>query len=76
MWMFGANIGGFLGLFLLCEACFRMFRYAESPYPNDPSIKVITEHEFEAKVLAGENLSILDNMVLDLTDFAHTHPGG
>ena len=75
-WMQYANVPVFLCLFAMCEACFRLFRYREDPYPDMEKYPVITEQEFEAKVLAGENLSILDNMVLDLTDFAHTHPGG
>ena len=37
---------------------------------------VITETEFEERVKKGENLSILDNLVLDLTNYAHQHPGG
>lgn len=36
----------------------------------------MTEVEFEAKVKAGANLHILDNLVLDLSDFYHKHPGG
>jgi len=32
--------------------------------------------EFDFRVKAGEKLVILDDMVIDLTYFAYSHPGG
>jgi len=37
---------------------------------------VISEKEFENKIKKGERLHILDNLVLDLSNFAKVHPGG
>ena len=36
----------------------------------------MTEEEFDKAILRGEKLWILDDMVLDLTDFMPNHPGG
>jgi hypothetical protein len=36
----------------------------------------MTIREFEEKVKSGEKLWILDNIVLDLSEYANKHPGG
>ena len=36
----------------------------------------MTRDEFEMEVKNGSNLVILDNLVLDVTDFIKEHPGG
>lgn len=33
-------------------------------------------HEFEARLRKGEKLVILDDLVLDIAEFARYHPGG
>jgi len=40
------------------------------------STKPITELEFEQRVKNGEKLWILDDLVLDLSEYAEWHPGG
>jgi hypothetical protein len=37
---------------------------------------VISEQDFEARVKKGEQLCILDDLVLDLSSYAFAHPGG
>lgn len=39
-------------------------------------VPVITESQFEEKVRDGENLWILDELILDLSSYIHQHPGG
>lgn len=58
---------GVLGLMALCEINFRFMRKREdSLEPRNP-VPIFTEEEFEKRVRAGENLCILDNLVLNLT---------
>ena len=40
------------------------------------SSEVITEKQFEMRIKAGEKLWILDDLVLDLSEYAQCHPGG
>jgi cytochrome b involved in lipid metabolism len=36
----------------------------------------MTRQEFEANILAGDKLVLLDNLVLDVAEFINHHPGG
>ena len=47
----------------------------EPSYEPDKE-KVITVQEFHKRVLNGEKLVILDDMVLDVQRFMSEHPGG
>ena len=38
--------------------------------------KIMTESEFESRIKDGEKLWILDDLVLDLSEYAKYHPGG
>lgn len=51
-------------------------RMKEDPFPNLDNQPVISEDEFEQKIKNGERLVILDNLVLDLTNYELFHPGG
>lgn len=37
---------------------------------------MISEEEFEKRIKDGEQLVILDNMVVDISSYAYNHPGG
>ena len=36
----------------------------------------MTEEELEKRIAKGEKLMVLDNMIIDVSSFAYTHPGG
>lgn len=60
-----------------CEFVYQSGQKTESPYEVDPSaIKSLTIEEFKERVAAGEQLVILDDMVLDISRFMDDHPGG
>lgn len=40
------------------------------------SEKIMSMDEFDYRVQAGEKLVLLDDMVIDVTKFAYSHPGG
>ena len=73
---------GTLNLFVMLlitiglEARFRWQRKQEDPFIAAELKDVITEQEFEARVKKGEQLCILDDLVLDLSSYAFAHPGG
>lgn len=46
------------------------------PYKVPGDAKPFTLEEFNARVARGEQLVILDDMVLDVTKFQWEHPGG
>jgi len=62
-------------LFLGFEANFQLMKDREDAFPTD-GYPIISEAEFNIRVRKGENLCILDNLVLDLTNYVHQHPGG
>lgn len=55
-------------VFALLEATFQYFKYDTAEY-RVPNKKPITLVEFHNRVLSGEALVILDDMVLDVTKF-------
>lgn len=65
-----------LFVFLLgaTELHFRMERKKEDPfiYPK----RVIDEEELEILLMNGESLCLLDDLVLDIGEYAKYHPGG
>ena len=70
------NIGLTVFVFLVFEVRYQFFRLREDPFEINEIVPVMTYSEFEQKVKDGEKLCILDNMVLNLSGFAHKHPGG
>jgi cytochrome b involved in lipid metabolism len=62
-------------LFIGFEFNFWLMKQREDAFPTD-GYPVISEEDFNKRVLKGENLCILDNLVLDLTPYVHRHPGG
>lgn len=70
------EIFGMFGIYILSEILFRLMRMKEDPFPNLDNQPVISEDEFEQKIKNGERLVILDNLVLDLTNYELFHPGG
>jgi stearoyl-CoA desaturase (delta-9 desaturase) len=47
----------------------------DTPFESDDK-PVITQESFEARIQSGEKLVILNDLVLDVTGFGHSHPGG
>jgi len=48
----------------------------EDEFPDLEAYEVYSELEFEEKVKEGQQWVILDNLILDMSSFAHQHPGG
>ena len=55
-------------VFALMEATFQFLKYDTAEF-RVPNKKPITLEEFHNRVIAGEALVILDDMVLDVTKF-------
>jgi hypothetical protein len=70
------NGGGMVAIFLICELIYRNLRKGEDPWVTKSLTTTMTEHEFESAVKRGEQLWILDDLVLNLTPFMPNHPGG
>lgn len=70
------NGGGMVVIFLICELIYRNLRKGEDPWVTKSLTTTMTEHEFENAVKRGEQLWILDDLVLNLTPFMPNHPGG
>jgi hypothetical protein len=64
----------FVLLFIGLEIWVRIYRSREVPYIK-ASTK-LSRAEFDQRVLSGEKLVILDDMVLDVEDYLYEHPGG
>lgn len=56
------------------ECCHRKKRFGKDPWITPE--KTMTIKEFEEKVRNGEKLWILDNIILDLSEYIKKHPGG
>jgi cytochrome b involved in lipid metabolism len=65
-----------ISIFLICETIYRKQRSGEDPWVTKTLDKLMTEEDFDIAVLNGQKLWILDDMVLDLSKFMLTHPGG
>jgi len=70
------NLFAMLLITIGLEARFRWQRKQEDPFVTPHLKEVISEQEFEARVKKGEQLCILDDLVLDLSSYAYSHPGG
>jgi hypothetical protein len=53
---------------------YRLYRRKESPYREIE--ERMTVKEYESRIRGGEALCILDDMVLNVENFASSHPGG
>lgn len=61
-------------LFVGLEIWVRIYRSKEVPYEK-PS-KTLSRQEFDQRVLQGESLVILDDLILDVGEYLFEHPGG
>lgn len=59
---------------ILFEILHQKYKRGEQPYTEPYAI--ITTEEFEKRVAAGEELMILDDLVLDVSKYLTEHPGG
>ena len=75
-WIFvsGAQFLGFVAVFAVFEFRHQRILSQEVPYVKPASI--MTLHEFEERLRGGAKLMILDDLVLDVSEFARYHPGG
>ena len=64
----------FFVLIALFETFFQLYRRKEQPFR--PITDTISRTEFDARVNGGEQLLLLDDMVLDVSKFKSEHPGG
>lgn len=64
----------FFSIFLYFEYRFQKFWWEEVPYVLPA--KVMTVEQFEHALEAGEKLMILDDLILDVSEFYRVHPGG
>ena len=58
------------------ELFFQITKYYEDDFQVNKIKKIISHDEFEQRIVAGEKLVILEDMVLDISTFAYCHPGG
>ncbi|TNV83375.1 hypothetical protein FGO68_gene16315 [Halteria grandinella] len=64
----------FGGLIFILEIYIRIYRTREQRFIKPGN--VVTRVEFDQRIGQGETLVILDDLVLDVTDFIYEHPGG
>lgn len=68
------NLICWFGLVVILEILAWCFWWGETKF-NDPNTSM-TIDEFEQKVRKGSKLVILDDLVLNVENFAKSHPGG
>ena len=64
----------FFVLVVVFEILYQLFKRKEQPFREIQ--EVMTREEFDQRVLGGEKICLLDDMVLDVTKFKADHPGG
>ena len=67
-------MGIFYSLFAITEVAFHIYRRKKFSLKN-PQL-TMTRDDFRKNCEAGQELVILDDLVLDVGDFARYHPGG
>jgi len=72
--LLGIHLGLFLAALIGCEVYLRIMRKREVSFEECQT--VVTREEFEDRVAEGEQLVILDDLVLDVSLFKNEHPGG
>jgi cytochrome b involved in lipid metabolism len=63
-----------LFIFLSAETFYQIYKRKEDPFKIPE--KIIRIEEFEERVAGGEQLVLLDDLVLDVTQYQWNHPGG
>lgn len=69
-----SNMAVFYGLALIFETTFQIFKRRKIAFKN-PQV-TYTREDFRKKCEEGQNLVILDDLVLKVDDFERYHPGG
>ena len=64
----------FFVVLIIFETVFRIIRSKEDTF-KDPD-REVTYEEFRARIDRGEELVILDDLILDVSRFRYNHPGG
>ena len=73
-WYGAANLYITILVYVVSECCHRRRRNSKDVFLAPD--KFMTIKEFEEKIQKGEKLWILDNIILDLSEYADSHPGG
>jgi len=61
---------------IVIEGLFQKFKRGETPFVEPTSEEVITTEEFNKRVVGGEQLVLLDDLIVDVSEFMREHPGG
>jgi hypothetical protein len=61
---------------VVMEIIYRKLKSLDSDFITPELKEVIDEKTLEKRIILGQKLVILDDMVLDISDFAYHHPGG
>jgi cytochrome b involved in lipid metabolism len=64
----------FFILLAIFEGSYRKYKNMEKPF--NETREIITRDEFDDKIFNGEELVLLDDLVLDISKFKTEHPGG
>jgi hypothetical protein len=75
-WLVDASLNSSIYLVLLLEAIYQLTKYLEDDFGVNKIKTIITLDEFESRIVDGEKLVILEDMILDISTFAYAHPGG
>jgi hypothetical protein len=75
-WVAPAQFGVVVSIVLFMEINYRFMKKGEDEFEITPNHPTITEKEFDARIENGEKLWILDELVLDVSQYVHQHPGG
>ena len=67
-------MGCFYGMCLLVEIIFQIFKRRKFTFKN--ADYTMSREEFRKHCEEGEDLVILDDLVLNVSNFARYHPGG
>ena len=65
-----------IGIVVFFEMVYRIMKSRNYDFVTPKLKNVIDEEMFEKRISEGIQLVILDDMVLDISDFAYHHPGG
>lgn len=71
------SIAGFVIIFALValfEILHQNYKRKEQPFADTE--KLISRNEFDERIKRGEQLVLLDDLVLDVSRFKYEHPGG
>ena len=75
-WLANTSLISSILIVLLLEGIFQFRKLLEDDFKTHEISKIISLDEFEYRIVAGEKLVVLEDMVIDISTFAYAHPGG